>query len=435
MRFRFTAAVVVAGLLGATTARSVRAEDPCAADVEQFCHDVKVGGGRVQDCLRQNDARLSPSCKERRSAAEASFRERVRTFGVACGRDAQRLCSEVRPGRGRIVQCLGRQQDDLSDACQAEVERVQSAVQTITTLETTCREEVKQLCAGVPPEAGPLVECLRARRENLSQDCRAFDLNKAMAAAEIVEAVNELSSEDKAKEASQILQGIESVAFSRSQLLLQLDSYQGVLRSANANRLLFNPQIVFGPHRELAVQLKAPVYAVYPYAADRPAQTGLGAVTTAIGWAFYRSPRLNQYLSFGFQWLSPVAPPVGAAWAIAPSYAASFTVERWLSVTGQVGWVRSFASSGYPDLNVLLMEPIVVVKLPGRSFVALDTRLGVNFVDGAFLPVMKGIVGLYVDRRKSLSLSAWYQAALTGDAVTDTFKFGVGMALGYFFDW
>jgi hypothetical protein len=308
-------------------------------------------------------------------------------------------------------------------------------VQTITTLRATCKDEVQRLCAGLPPDAGQLVACLRGSREGLSQECRAIDLDTAVAAAEIVEAMEDLSSEEKTQEALQILQGIESIAFSRSQVLLQIDSYQGLLRSANADRLLFNPQVVFGARGQFAVQLKAPVFAVYPYAPDRPAQTGLGAVTTAFAWAFYGTPRVHQYVSLGLQWLSPVQPPVGAAWAVAPGYAISVGVARWLSVNGQVGWVRSFASSGYPDLNVLLMEPIVIVNLPGRTFLALDTRLGVNFVDGAFLPVMKGIVGLYVDRRKSLSVSAWYQSSLTQDAAADTFRFGVGMALGYFFDW
>jgi hypothetical protein len=315
------------------------------------------------------------------------------------------------------------------------VERVQAAVQTITTLRASCKDEVTRLCAGVPPEAGPLVECLRGSRNRLSQECRAMDLDMAVAAAELVEAVEELSSEEKTQEALQILQGIESIAFSRSQVLLQIDSYQGLLGSANANRLLFNPQVVFGDRGQFAVQLKAPVLAVYPYAPDKPAQTGLGAVTTAFAWAFFATPRVHQYLSLGLQWLSPVQPPVGAAWGVAPGYAISFGVARFLSLNGQIGWLRSFASRGYPDLNALLMEPIVVVNLPGRTFLALDTRLGVNFVDGAFLPVMKGIVGLYVDRRKSLSVSAWYQASLTRDAAVDTFKFGVGMALGYFFDW
>jgi hypothetical protein len=106
-----------------------------------------------------------------------------------------------------------------------------------------------------------------------------------------------------------------------------------------------------------------------------------------------------------------------------------------LSLTGQFAWTRSFASNGYPELNVLIVEPIVVVNLPARSFVALDTKLGWSFVDGSFLPLMKGIGGIYMNRQKSLSISAWYQAALSSTARERLFDFGVGTALAYFFDW
>jgi hypothetical protein len=57
------------------------------------------------------------------------------------------------------------------------------------------------------------------------------------------------------------------------------------------------------------------------------------------------------------------------------------------------------------------------------------------------LPVIKGIVGIYLDRRKSAAISAWYQTLLANRASSPTepgalsFKFGVGAALDYFFDW
>ena len=308
-------------------------------------------------------------------------------------------------------------------------------METITAVRAACKADVERLCAGVPQDAGPVVECLQANRASVSETCRSVDPELGMAAAELVDAVQALSSEERSQTALQILQGIDSIAFSRSQVLLQVDSFQGLGGSANANRLLFNPQVVFGQRNEFSLQLKAPVLSVYPYAPDRPAKTGLGAVTTAFAWGFYGSQRVRQYASVGLNWLSPVEPPVGGAWAVTPSYAISLGLARWLSVTGQFAWVRSFASSGYPEVNVLVADPILVLNLPGRSFVALDTKLGWNLEDSSFVPVMKGVVGIYINRQKSLSISAWYQAALTSEAADQTFKFGVGTALAYFFDW
>ena len=48
---------------------------------------------------------------------------------------------------------------------------------------------------------------------------------------------------------------------------------------------------------------------------------------------------------------------------------------------------------------------------------------------------MKGMAGFFVDRQKSLSISAWYQATLTEAAAAQFFKYEVGMGLAYFFDW
>jgi hypothetical protein len=48
---------------------------------------------------------------------------------------------------------------------------------------------------------------------------------------------------------------------------------------------------------------------------------------------------------------------------------------------------------------------------------------------------MKGIAGIFTDRQKSLSISAWYQAALTDEGAERTFDRAVGLGLAYFFDW
>jgi Cysteine rich repeat len=431
VRSPIVAAVVAAVLL---SARAARAEDPCAEDVKQFCGDVRIGRGRVQDCLRKNDANLSAACRAKRAAVERRFQALAQEYGAACQLDMPRLCSEVKPGGGRVLACLLRQLDDLSGSCRAVTERYQAAAETIAALRASCKADVEHLCPGVPNEAGAIIECIQASPNSLSEGCRAVDPEVAMRAAEIVDAVDALTSAERVQETQQILQGIESFAFSRSQVLFQVDSFQGLSGSANANRLLFNPQVVFGPRNEFAVQLRAPVLAVYPYAPDRPAQTGLGAVTTALAWAFAGSKRVHQYLSLGLQWKSPVSPPVGAAWALTPGYAITVGLARWLSITGQVAYIRSFENSGYPEVSLVLLDPIVVANLPGRSFVAIDTKLGWNVLDSSFLPSIKGIVGIYIDRKRSASISGWYQRSLSDDAERQTFKFGVGMALAYFFD-
>jgi hypothetical protein len=48
---------------------------------------------------------------------------------------------------------------------------------------------------------------------------------------------------------------------------------------------------------------------------------------------------------------------------------------------------------------------------------------------------MKGMAGLYVDRQKALSITAWYQATLSKASSEELYKYEVGLGLAYFFDW
>jgi hypothetical protein len=48
---------------------------------------------------------------------------------------------------------------------------------------------------------------------------------------------------------------------------------------------------------------------------------------------------------------------------------------------------------------------------------------------------MKGVGGIFMDRQKSVAISAWYQAALTSEAVPVAFKYGVGLGVAHYFDW
>lgn len=430
MRPWLVASVFAAWLLETSAAR---AQDPCAVDVKQFCADLPPQSGRVQSCLRQNEARLSPACKAKRASVASRFRAIFQEFAVACQGDARRLCSEVKPGKGQVLACLLRQQDDLSSACRDQADRYQAAADTVSSVRAACKADVERLC-GKDLSAGAVVECIQANRTGLSETCRSVDPSVGMQAAEIVDAVEAVKTAEQAQEIQQILQGIESIAFSRSQVLFQFDSFHRVGGSVNANRFLFNPQVVFGRNGEFAAQLKAPVTTAYPEA-PLSAQTGLGAITTAFGWGFFGTKAIRQYASLALQWKSAARPPVGAGWAVTPSYAISIGLARWLSVTGQLAWSRSFASSGYPEVNLLLVEPIVVANLPGRTFVAFDTKLGCSFAGDTFIPVLKGVAGIYLNRQKSLSISAWYQASLSDAAEAQTFEYGVGTALAYFFDW
>jgi hypothetical protein len=425
----------VLAALGLALSAAAQAEDPCANDTKQFCAEIKLGSGRVHDCLKENRARLSASCRDRLTADDLRAKKLVSEFGKSCQRDTEEFCAGLLPGGGRLIQCLDEHEVELSATCRNEVSWIVEARAKVANVERACKADVERICGNVAHEAGPQLECLQANPTQLSPDCSPSDIQLAMGAATIVDAVAELTREDRIKEALEILQGIDSVAFSRSQVLFQFDDFQGLMGKANANRFLFNPQFVFGGRNEFAVQLKVPVTTLFPYPVGAQAQTGIGDIVTAFAWAFYLHGQIGQYLSLGLQSPTASAHALGAPWAVEPTYAIALGLSRWISLTMQLTWIRSFESGSYPEVSLLIPEPIFVVNLPGRSFAALDTKLGVNLLDGSFVPVMKGVVGLFLDRQKSVSISAWGQAALTSEAAAQSLNFGIGAGLAYFFDW
>ncbi|HEU4381948.1 MAG TPA: cysteine rich repeat-containing protein [Anaeromyxobacteraceae bacterium] len=409
------------------------AQDACAEDVQRLCPDVKPGSSRIARCLRENEAKLSASCRARVEADASKARSIIEEFGRACRTDVDQFCPGVEPGGGRVLGCLAQHQLELSPACQAQLDRFADARERVAAFRQACRAEVASLCEGVPPQAGPLLECLQENEARLSSACSAAELRRAAEAASVVDVLEELTRRDRVREALQILQGIDSVAFSRSQVLLQFDSYQRFLDKGNATRFQFNPQFVLG--REFALQIKVPVKTFYPSAAGAPAQSAVGEVTTSFAWNFASHGQVRHFLSLGLQWERLLPPPLGGPWALQPAYAVAMGLARWVSLTGQLVWFRSLGDTGaYPKVDVLLLEPILVGNLPGRSFLSLDTKLFWNLATGKFAPLMKGVAGIFTDRQKSVSISAWYQGSLTSAGVSQSFQFEVGLGLAYFFD-
>ena len=413
-----------------------RPEDPCAEDVRQFCSDVKPGSRRVAECLEANRPRLSATCGARLDAARQKAKALIVEFGRSCRVDVDRYCPSIDPGGGRVIGCLRQHQLELTPPCQGEMTRIADARDRVDTVRSACRGDVEALCGDVPQLAGPLVECLQANEAKLSPDCNAADVRKAMEAASLVDVVEEMSNKDRILEALEILQGVDSVAFARSQILIQVDGFNRYQDVANSGVLTFNPQVVFGHRNEFAVQAKVPLLVSFPTDPSYPPMFGVGTLFTSFAWNFFAQGQVRQYVGLGMQWETATFPVTGYTWGLVPSYAVAVGLARGVSLTTQAVWLRSIgSSSGYPEQNLLQVEPILVFALPGRSFVAVDTKLGWDFVSDTFLPLVKGVTGLFVDRQKSISITAWYQTPLTSTAAAATFDYEVGLSLAYYFDW
>lgn len=100
-------------------AQAKKRDRVCAEDVKKFCSDVKPGGGRMYQCMTKHNAELSPPCRDGIAQAKARYDE----FVNACKGDAAKYCKGVPPGSGRILSCLKGQEANLAPDCKAQFSR------------------------------------------------------------------------------------------------------------------------------------------------------------------------------------------------------------------------------------------------------------------------------------------------------------------------
>jgi hypothetical protein len=111
----FFVAVMFLGITSVAQSQEVTKRGPCKEDIEKFCKDIKPGQGRILKCMREHENELSQVCKDH--VAEA--REKARGFLKACKGDINKYCQDIKPGRGRIINCLRQHETELSVDCNA----------------------------------------------------------------------------------------------------------------------------------------------------------------------------------------------------------------------------------------------------------------------------------------------------------------------------
>jgi outer membrane protein OmpA-like peptidoglycan-associated protein len=127
---------VLAGLFALAFANSSRAQTigyaeaidrlakSCGQDIDKYCKKVALGGGRVQQCLDQNQADVSASCKSSVSALRTLLQVRATarsSVARICDVDIRRLCAGVQQGDGNLMECFYKAKRNVSPQCQRAV--------------------------------------------------------------------------------------------------------------------------------------------------------------------------------------------------------------------------------------------------------------------------------------------------------------------------
>ena len=97
-------------------------EMPCTEEIRTYCPDVQPGGGRILQCLKNNESKLSPACMQRLHNLE----DYVSGPMGACRDDWVAYCYHPRASteRQEMVQCLKANQMKLSPGCQKALQGV-----------------------------------------------------------------------------------------------------------------------------------------------------------------------------------------------------------------------------------------------------------------------------------------------------------------------
>ena len=100
----------------------------------------------------------------------------VQTVADGCKQELETYCKGVTPGDGRVLACLYAFQDKLSSRCEyalydaaAQLERVVAA---LTYLANECRDDLKAFCSAVKPGEGRLIDCIDKNKEKISGRCK-----------------------------------------------------------------------------------------------------------------------------------------------------------------------------------------------------------------------------------------------------------------------
>lgn len=99
----------------------------CKVELEKYCKDVTRGERRVLACLYARSDKLSPKCEYALYDAAVQLERAVAALAYVaneCDADLEKLCSAVKPGEGRLINCLQKNEKQVSNRCKQAVKKV-----------------------------------------------------------------------------------------------------------------------------------------------------------------------------------------------------------------------------------------------------------------------------------------------------------------------
>ena len=99
----------------------------CAKELKSFCSTVNPGEGRLVACVQAHEDQLSRQCSSavnRAGFLMKSLGLAIEYVAVQCQADAVKHCPDVKIGGGRVINCLAKHKANISKECNTALQDV-----------------------------------------------------------------------------------------------------------------------------------------------------------------------------------------------------------------------------------------------------------------------------------------------------------------------
>jgi hypothetical protein len=99
----------------------------CDKELKTYCKDVTPGEGRGLACLYAFSDKLSAQCEYALYDAAAQLERAVAALSYTvneCREDLTKFCSDIKPGEGRLLKCIEKNDAKVTARCKSAMKDV-----------------------------------------------------------------------------------------------------------------------------------------------------------------------------------------------------------------------------------------------------------------------------------------------------------------------
>ena len=117
-----------------------------------------------------------PADAQRKGPSEAAAQGLIETVAKGCEKEIKMYCTQVTPGEGRVLACLYSFWDKLSEQCDNALydaaAQLQRAVAALSYVHSECWDDLKTYCSVIKPGEGRLLQCLEKNAAKVTRRCK-----------------------------------------------------------------------------------------------------------------------------------------------------------------------------------------------------------------------------------------------------------------------